>query len=154
MKKECKKCHEVKSEKDFYGFHTCKDCTKKSVRENREKNLLYYQEYDRNRAQLPHRVKLRAKISEKWRTDPKLKARSSELKKIWQEKNALKRAAHVLTGNAIRDGRLIKKPCKVCGDIKVEAHHDDYAKPLKVKWLCKKHHAEHHKKIREEKRNK
>jgi hypothetical protein len=39
---------------------------------------------------------------------------------------------------------LKRMPCEVCGAQKVEAHHDDYSKPLDVRWLCKKHHAEHH----------
>lgn len=39
---------------------------------------------------------------------------------------------------------LEKKPCEVCGGTKVEAHHDDYDKPLEVRWLCKKHHSEVH----------
>ena len=37
-------------------------------------------------------------------------------------------------------GRIFKKPCKVCGDLNVEAHHEDYSKPLDVVWLCHKHH--------------
>jgi len=37
---------------------------------------------------------------------------------------------------------LSKKPCEICGERKVEAHHEDYDKPLKVRWLCKKHHEE------------
>ena len=39
---------------------------------------------------------------------------------------------------------LERKPCEVCGETKVEAHHDDYTKPLEVRWLCKRHHAEVH----------
>lgn len=39
---------------------------------------------------------------------------------------------------------LDRKPCEVCGATKVEAHHDDYTKPLDVRWLCKRHHAEVH----------
>jgi hypothetical protein len=41
-----------------------------------------------------------------------------------------------------RRGKLIPKPCEVCGDPKVEKHHDDYTKPLEVRWLCKRHHAQ------------
>lgn len=40
--------------------------------------------------------------------------------------------------------QLERKPCEVCGETKVEAHHDDYLKPLDVRWLCKRHHAEVH----------
>ncbi|UOF80573.1 putative hnhc nuclease [Caudoviricetes sp.] len=33
------------------------------------------------------------------------------------------------------------KPCEVCGtDNKVHRHHDDYSKPLQVRFLCPKHH--------------
>jgi hypothetical protein len=49
--------------------------------------------------------------------------------------------------NAIRDGRLIRQPCEVCGALNVEAHHDDYSKPLTVRWLCRRHHLEHHGKV-------
>lgn len=45
---------------------------------------------------------------------------------------------------AVRSGRLIKQPCKVCGESKVFAHHVDYSKPLEVEWLCRKHHREVH----------
>lgn len=52
-----------------------------------------------------------------------------------------------ITSRAIKRGQLVKQPCEVCQtEQNVEAHHDDYLKPLEVRWLCKKHHAEHHKK--------
>jgi len=41
-------------------------------------------------------------------------------------------------------GKLVKLPCEVCGDEKSFAHHEDYSKPLEVKWLCSKHHREVH----------
>ena len=45
--------------------------------------------------------------------------------------------------NAIRDGKMERLSCEVCG-AKAQAHHDDYSKPLDVRWLCFKHHREHH----------
>jgi len=64
--------------------------------------------------------------------------------KAWQKRNPKKRSAHVAVSNAVRDGKLIKQPCEVCGELKVQGHHDDYTKPLDVRWLCVSHHAEHH----------
>lgn len=43
-------------------------------------------------------------------------------------------------------GKIEKKPCEICDDNKSEAHHEDYNKPLDVKWLCRKHHLELHNK--------
>lgn len=44
-------------------------------------------------------------------------------------------------------GKIIRQPCEVCGtNKKVEGHHEDYSKPLVVKWLCQKHHNEEHQK--------
>jgi hypothetical protein len=65
--------------------------------------------------------------------------------KRWQRRNRIKRDAHVITNNAIQGGHLIPMPCEVCGS-KAQAHHDDYSRPLDVRWLCPKHHAEHHRK--------
>lgn len=45
---------------------------------------------------------------------------------------------------AIREGRLMRAPCEVCGAAKSDAHHDDYAKPLAVRWLCRSCHKKHH----------
>lgn len=40
---------------------------------------------------------------------------------------------------------LAKSPCEVCGDTSAQAHHEDYARPLDVRWLCPYHHAREHK---------
>lgn len=54
--------------------------------------------------------------------------------------------AHRIVERAVRKGILIPKPCEKCGTNKnVEAHHDDYDKPLDVQWLCRKHHFDYHK---------
>jgi len=57
----------------------------------------------------------------------------------------LKLLARAATNNALRSGLIVKRPCEVCGTTKrVEGHHDDYTKQLEIRWLCSKHHAEHH----------
>jgi ribosomal protein S27AE len=62
----------------------------------------------------------------------------------WITRNPEKRKAQVAVGNAIRDGRLTRGTCEKCGSPKVHAHHDDYTKPLEVRWLCPQHHSDHH----------
>jgi len=47
-----------------------------------------------------------------------------------------KQNARVKVFNAIRDGVLIRQPCEKCGAAYAQAHHDDYQKPLDVRWLC------------------
>jgi hypothetical protein len=45
---------------------------------------------------------------------------------------------------AVKIGKLKRKPCVICGNKKVEGHHEDYNKPFEVLWLCKKHHLARH----------
>lgn len=44
-------------------------------------------------------------------------------------------------------GEITRKPCEVCGETKVDGHHEDYNEPLDVRWLCRKHHMEQHRKF-------
>lgn len=70
-----------------------------------------------------------------------------EMKKLRTKtpEQIFKDSVRKFTWHKIRKGDLIKLPCEVCGtNEKVEAHHDDYSKPLDVRWLCRKHHQEHH----------
>lgn len=47
--------------------------------------------------------------------------------------------------NAVLSGKITRQFCEIDGCQKIgEAHHDDYNKPLDVKWLCKLHHEEYH----------
>lgn len=57
-----------------------------------------------------------------------------------------KRRAQWTVANALRDKRLFRQPCEVCGEEEVQAHHSDYSRPLDVRWLCRKHHMELHRK--------
>lgn len=58
--------------------------------------------------------------------------------------------AHWTLHKAIKRGRVTRKPCESCGSERSQAHHEDYSKPLEVKWVCKKcHEAEHHPHLRQ-----
>lgn len=140
--KECKKCGQKKEQCEFYNSDsTCKECRKEMVRKNRAKNAEYYREYDKKRFKDDPRVKERH-IRYAASTAGKEAARRAHKKYI--ESNPIKRAAHIIVGNAIRDGKLSKGACEVCGSIESHGHHDDYALPLVVRWLCPLHHAEWH----------
>lgn len=119
----------------------CKACHRANVKANRERNADYYRDFDRARASLPHRVAARAAYAK----TPEGLAAGNRAKRAYLDRNPAKRAAHIATGNAIRDGKLTRQPCEVCGAKQAQAHHDDYGKPLDVRWLCTTHHAEWHK---------
>lgn len=129
--KKCFKCGEEKPFSQFYKhgqmsdghLGKCKVCTKIDVKNHREVNIDRIREYDRLRGnRLPdgYQEEYRRKYPRKY------KAKS-------------------MVGNAIRDGKLFKEPCEACGSKNhIHAHHDDYAKPLNVRWLCAAHHRQWH----------
>jgi hypothetical protein len=60
----------------------------------------------------------------------------------WRRRFPLKAAAHAAVACASRRGTLVRQTCQVCGSARSHAHHDDYSKPLTVRWLCALHHKE------------
>jgi hypothetical protein len=67
--------------------------------------------------------------------------------KKWAVANRDKLKAHAIVRQALRAGTLKRGKCW-CGSLRVEAHHPDYALPLSVEWLCRKHHQQHHASLR------
>jgi ribosomal protein S27AE len=157
--KVCKGCNEKKALVDFYVqkrsggrlpliFGKCKDCVKEAVRANRASKIDYYREYDRARANEPKRVEARAAYA---RT-PEGMARYAEGQARWNERNKEKLKANYTLTNAVRDGRVCKpSACERCGTtgVRIHGHHDDYSKPLDVRWLCDKCHKYVHREINE-----
>lgn len=78
--------------------------------------------------------------------NPKKAARTKAVKKAWYEANRFKRSAHFKFQNAIRTGKISRpSKCQKCGNGgRIEAHHDDYSKPLDVIFLCRKCHCSMH----------
>jgi len=71
------------------------------------------------------------------------KEKFSKSSKAWSRRNAEKNKAHCKVYRAIKSGELLKESC-FCGEVEVEAHHEDYSKPLDVIWLCNPHHKQRH----------
>lgn len=64
----------------------------------------------------------------------------------WKSENESEKvAARFAARYAVKTGKILKYPCEICGELKVEGHHKDYSKPLDVNWLCQLHHREVHK---------
>jgi hypothetical protein len=143
--KVCNVCNSKKQESEFYKGHAkCKDCYVLKVKLHREEKADYYREYDANRANLPHRIEARLRYSQ----TPQGKDAHRMAKKKWSIDNVIKRAANIIVGNAVRDGRLIKSyECEDCGknDTMIHGHHDNYDYPLDVRWLCPACHTKWHK---------
>lgn len=150
--KVCFKCNVDQPLENFYKhsgmadgrLNKCIFCAKKDAIETRNKNLDYYLEYDRSRSNKPERIKARESYSK----TEKGMAAHRKAKEKWVESNVIKRSASIIVGNAVRDGKLIKPSfCSCCGNTNkvLHGHHDDYAYPLSVRWLCSKCHTAWHK---------
>jgi len=134
--KVCFKCFTGKPLSDFYPhprmadghLNKCKECTKKDIQADYRANPLKHREYEKKRSKNPERL-----------------ADMREYGRKRRELHPEKAKANYDVSNAIRDGRLVKQPCERCGASKlVQAHHDDYSKPLEVRWLCFPCHRIHH----------
>lgn len=133
--KTCFKCHTEKPITEFYKhprmgdghLGKCKTCTKKDVQERYDspsgRTKIFA--YEKARFKTPHRKE-------------KLK---SYVKKR-RANNPVKCKAWAAVARALKNGNLIRLPCRICGDPKSQGHHHDYSKPLDVDWLCFKHHRE------------
>ena len=79
----------------------------------------------------------------------KLSLRTDTRQANWRRANPMKYLAHIAVEAALRRGELVKGPCEVCNiteaeGARIDGHHDDYSKPLNVRWLCRQHHVRLH----------
>ena len=128
--KKCFKCSRLLPLCDFYVHEQmkdgrlgkCKDCTRADVTRNRDARIDEARAYDRARGN---------------RQGP-------EYLREYRKRNKEKDRAHRLLNYAVRTGKITKKPCEVCGDKRTQGHHDNYEAVYDVRWLCSKHHRQHH----------
>lgn len=126
-------------------LNKCKACVQSRVKQHREENIESVKAYDRERGRSPLRAAARREYD---KTAAGVAARLRASAK-WNAENQHKKEAHHKVSTAIRSGRLVKKPCERCGASEtVEAHHEDYSKPLDVVWLCDRDHKARHRELR------
>lgn len=140
--KACFKCEQAKPMSEFYRHSAmadghlgkCKACCRADAAANRNANIERFREYDRKRGVL---LKRKANVA---RNRDRLIAENpnypTEESRRHRAANPEKYRARTAVNNAVRDGRLVRQPCEGCGSRKVHAHHEDYSKPLDVRWLC------------------
>ena len=133
--RKCGKCLVIKPVTEFYphkrdGYQSsCKDCHREEGKiynrtpERREYNKRKYQEWvDKGGLQA-------------YRQKPRIKEKVLAIAKANQKK---------------RSGKIVSQPCEVCGVEKAQMHHNDYSKPLAIRWLCQLHHTQEHLKLKAE----
>ena len=140
MEKVCTACKALLPLDNFYSDSShkdgkgsrCKECANAAMKKWRAAHTR--EELDRRRI---------------WRKTEHAKKLMYEQHRRRKERDPLKVKARHAISNGIRDGRVQRQPCEVCGSLKVHAHHSDYSRPFDVRWLCEQHHLHtHHKEQR------
>jgi len=149
--KVCRDCQIEKSFDEFYKhpkmfdghLNKCIACVKSRVTKHRQANIDAIREYDKKRSKNPHRVQAKKDYAQ----TEQGKLAKKKATQTYKAKHPMRYAAHIIVNNAIRDKKLIaEKNCSVCSStINIEGHHDDYTKPMDVRWLCEKCHKEWYK---------
>jgi hypothetical protein len=135
FRKRCFKCGEEKPRSEFYGhprmadglLGKCKACTKTDVSRRYRLEKPARQVFDVARNRTAAR-----------------KAERAAARKRHRDLNPEKYRARTAVGNALRDGKIEKAPCETCGAGRAQAHHEDYSKPLEIRWLCFACHRREH----------
>ena len=110
--KYCSRCKITKPISDFSRWKYGKDNLFYMCKDC---NRIYHKEYEKLNPRLEH---------------------NKNIHKIYRKK----RNARASLQQAVKVGKIIRERCLICSDITTEAHHFDYEYPLKVLWLCRKHH--------------
>jgi ribosomal protein S27AE len=147
--KRCSRCKQKRALMEFGrdrsrhdGLeHNCKGCKAEmaAARYARKREAILAQQRASRQESYPRRAEeIRRQVNERYAADPE---RHRERKR--RSYDPVKQAARNAVRTAIERGELERQPCG-CGAEYAEAHHDDYDKPLEVRWLCPRCHRQHH----------
>lgn len=136
--KACTGCGVVKNATEFFSRAAsvdglqpcCKEC------DSQMRSQRYDENWDEER-----------ETRQRYGRNPQRKKKALESNRKYRQRNPQKMSAHNAINNALRDGK-IERPnyCSDCGlaTSNLEAHHEDYSKPLDVEWLCTRCHGKRH----------
>lgn len=154
-------CYDCKKLKETPKCGYCRDCQKKrniAYRSNKNKVVRHRTGLCRCGAPFASYSKSYCLTCSRIKNNEYIKAHPEQRKETQNKADAKRRGspehrfkyhARQMVRQAIRYGELVRQPCEVCGaENNVEAHHDDYRKPLEVIWLCIKHHDARHEKLK------
>ena len=122
------------------GKRTMKKCFTRNTTKTRRKNGSGLCSRCPNKRDNKHRalcLRCHAKSMREWRKThnlsgvPLMKARARAYARVYVER-----------------GKIKKENCIKCGSRKSQMHHEDYSRPLIVKWMCRPCHLKEHKKTR------
>lgn len=138
---QCGVCKDFKPYDEFYKnrrtilgiTQDCKKCHCKVSIKTRNKDTAH----ENNRKYMERARKKNIEIFRE--RERKYSLNRSKDEKYWARKEL---------NNAVKRGDILKPDiCEECGrKARITAHHEDYAKPLSVKWLCYKCHGKKHRK--------
>ena len=122
----CKRCLRTFWEDEMVSmngyFYFCRDCHATRQREFRESNREHHRELMKGY----NRKTRESGYASNWKHNDRI---------MHPEKESAWHKVHLYIGK--------RQPCEVCG-AQADAHHEDYYKPLEVKWLCPLHHRRLH----------
>lgn len=176
MERKCSKCQETKNIEEFSKdkrnhagrSYECYECHRKRNQEyyKRMPGEVYQRKLQRREEYGKiHRVELNKRTRERKAGNPEKtketakryrEAHKEEMRQYsdkWREKNWKKVLAQSKVQDHLNRGNIVKpSECPICksADYRIEAHHNDYDKPLEVMWLCQKCHMAIHQRINEE----
>lgn len=145
----CDHCNQDKPESDFYTYakRKCKGCFK-SYRQWYEKAFPEKVAAKHSRQWVKNRDKHLAKrrqnpIRRKLTDSDKVQLRN------WRKNHRIEWNAKARVRYAVLTGDIIRpEACQKCAHhCRPQAHHEDYAKPLDVQWLCASCHKRRHKEM-------
>lgn len=124
--KVCSKCDKAKELDKFPNHRSRKDGKHPYCKECRRQQARIYRKTDRYKAVATEYNKQGGK----------------DAVERWRQKNKHKRRAHSAVYQHLSPQICAFLDHECNGTI--EAHHDDYDKPLNVVWMCRRHHAMYH----------